>query len=232
MPENPFESKIGYLLKMLGWTQVLMISCAFFIPGIIISMQYFADDCVTSNNLNVRLDEWLFVGAIMQFAVVVSFLPTVCCVWKHWFPRVISLAMVVVLNAWAAIGIYLMVVSNLTKCNHESLWWMSLFEIIYILVFVFIYYGVQLYSIFQESCGNGSSRRSCFNGIGRLFRCCDCCGFGCCDDNGTIMILETDQTEDEEARDLLKWFREQNMDSFLVNNHASVNNTSDPTDLV
>lgn len=145
MNKNPLD-KVDSLKNMVVWTQVLLITVAFCIPGIIISLQYSTDECVKKSVINVELDQWLLIAAICHMIVIISFLPVVCCVWKHKCIRLIPLIFISLLTIWGSIGVYLIIESNLNNCSHDSLWIMSLIEIIFLFGFISIYIAIQINS--------------------------------------------------------------------------------------
>ena len=151
--KSPLD-KADMLFKMFVWTQVLIITVAICIPGIIISLQYSGDQCVVGKLWNVRLDEWLLIASMVQLVSIISFLPTVCCVWKHWCSKLIPLSLILILLLCLGLGIFLMAVSDLSACGHDSLFVMSVIEIIFIGIFITVYSVVQIRSYFSCNCCN------------------------------------------------------------------------------
>ena len=189
--------KAELLLKMFIWIQVLIITVAICIPGIIISLQYAGDPCVVGKQWNIRLDEWLLVSALMHLISLISFLPSICCVWKNMCSKIIPLIFVIVLGVWGAAGIYVMTVSDLTTCTHDSLWVMSIIELVFIGVFLITYSSVQFYSCC--SCNNVS--------------CCNFCRW--CSDEDPMSI------NSNEEEDVIEWFRQTGINTFAPLTNAS-----------
>lgn len=201
MNKNPLD-KVDSLKNMVVWTQVLLITVAICIPGIIISLQYSTDECVKKSVVNIELDEWLLIAAICHLFVIISFLPVVCCVWKHKCIRVIPLVFICMLFIWGTIGTYLIIESDLNNCSHDSLWIMSLIEIIFVFGFIAIYVAIQINSCFSDS---SSSQQNTSKS------CCGCCGFDVF--KNTTQTSQTD-SDDEES---VKWLLNNNLDTFRIN---------------
>ena len=138
----------------------------------------------------------------MQYLTIITFLPIVCCVWRHCCARFIPLFLILVLTAWGGLGTYLIVMSNLSHCEHDSLWVMALVELLFIFTCVTIYFIIQIYSACScESSGCGRCGRSCKK------MCAVFAVFNCCQENANYTIL----SEDEDV----SWIRQNNIDAFL-----------------
>lgn len=105
-----------------------------------------------------------------------------------------------ILSLWGAVGIYLMIESDLNNCSHDSLWIMVLIEIIFMFGFVAIYIVIQINSCCSDSSSSSSNSKSC----------CGCRGF----DNIFKSSTEQEISDDEETiRSLLS----NNLDTFKIN---------------
>jgi hypothetical protein len=149
--KNPLD-KGELLIKILLWVQVLIITVAISIPGIVISLQYLGDSCVVGKQWNIRLDEWLFIASLLHMVSLVSFLPSICCVWKGVCSRIVPLIFIIVLGLWGVLGVYILAVSDLSSCTHNSLWMMSIMDIIFIGIFISVYSIIQFYSCCTCKC--------------------------------------------------------------------------------
>ena len=183
--------KLTLLFKMLIWLLVLIITVAICIPGIIISLQYSGDPCIIGKQWNVRLDEWLLISSLFHLVSLISFLPSICCVWKNMCSKIIPLIFVILLGVWACGGIFVMTVSDLSSCSHDSLWVMSIIELVFVGIFIITYSSVQFYSCC--SCENVS--------------CCKLCGW--CTDDDPLSINSTDDDED-----IAEWFKHTGVNTF------------------
>ena len=188
--KNPVD-KATLLLKMLIWLLVLIITVAICIPGIIISLQYSGDPCIVGKQWNVRLDEWLLISALFHLVSLISFLPSICCVWKNMCSKIIPLIFVILLGIWACGGIFVMTISDLSSCSHDSLWVMSIIELVFVGIFIIIYSSVQFYSCC--SCQDIS--------------CCNFCGW--CNNDDPLDI--TSSNEDE---DVAEWYKRTGLNTF------------------
>lgn len=101
--KSPLD-KVDLLVKMFGWTQLLIITVAICIPSIIIGLQYSGDSCVVGDVWNIRLDEWLLFASLFQLVTIISFLPNVCCTWKHWCIRLVPFILMIILFLLFALG--------------------------------------------------------------------------------------------------------------------------------
>jgi hypothetical protein len=192
--------KAALLFKMFIWMQVLIITVAFCIPGIIISLQYSKDPCVVGKQWNIRLDEWLLISALMHLLSLISFLPSICCVWRNICSKIVPLILVTVLGLWGVLGAYVMTVSNLTDCDHDSLWVMSIIEIVFIGIFILVYCIVQFYSCC--SCSKSCSAKFC----------------GWCAQSES---LSESLTDDEEV---IEWLRKTGINTFAPLSNNTDNN--------
>lgn len=189
--------KAAVLLKMFIWIQVLIVTVAICIPGIIISLQYSGDPCVSAKQWNIRLDEWLLISSLMHLISLISFLPSICCVWQNICSKIVPLILVIILGLWGALGAYVISVSDLTTCSHDSLWVMSIIELVFIGIFLTVYCIVQFYS------------------------CCSCsnsCTVNFCGWSSSNESLVDAVTEDEEVKE---WFRQTGMSTFAPLSTAS-----------
>jgi membrane protease YdiL (CAAX protease family) len=121
MTDDKLKEKLFLVVKMVLWLQVL--------------------------NSNVQLDLWLLVSGLSQLIVVMSFLPTVCCLWRHWCSKLIPFFLIFFLTAWGVLGVYVITQSDLSKCEHDSLWVMALVDLIFLFANVTVYYGSQIYGL-------------------------------------------------------------------------------------
>jgi hypothetical protein len=151
--KSPLD-KVDLLLKMFGWTQLLIITVAICIPSIIIGLQYSGDKCVIGDLWNIRLDEWLLIASLFQIITIVSFLPNVCCAWKHWCTKLVPFMFIIILFFCFALGIILVSLSNLSNCLHDSLFVMSVIEITFIGIFISTYSIYQFASCCKCKCGS------------------------------------------------------------------------------
>ena len=99
-----FSDKLDLIIKMLAWILVLIITVAICIPSVILSLQYSGDQCVIGHLWNVKLDQWLLVSALIQFLTIISFLPTVCCVWNNICLKFIPLTFILTLLLCFGLG--------------------------------------------------------------------------------------------------------------------------------
>lgn len=170
---DKLKSKLFLVFKMVIWLQVFIISAAICIPSMIVALQYSDDGCVKSLDINVELDLWLLISSILQLTVVFSFLPTVCCLWRHWCSKAIPFLLVFILLSWGCFGIYIIVKSDLSKCDHESLWVMALIDLVFVFGHVVVYFGSQIYGIKccgAKCCGNSSELGESDNENRELFQ--------------------------------------------------------------
>lgn len=130
------EEKISRIGRVLTWILVFIIVSVISLPGIIISLQYSKDECVTKTSLNVELDEWLLIASFSYMFIVILFMPWACCrLRKLWF-RILFIFLSLLVTAWASIGVYLLVHSDLEKCAHDSLWIVSLVNLTSVGLFI------------------------------------------------------------------------------------------------
>ena len=151
--KSPLD-KFDLLVKMFGWTQLLIITAAICIPSIIIGLQYSQDKCVVGDVWNIRLDEWLLLSSLVQLVTIISFLPNVCCAWNHWCIKLVPLTLIVILLCIFILGVFLISLSNLSNCLHDSLFVMSVIEIIFVGIFISTYIIYQLASCCKCKCGS------------------------------------------------------------------------------
>ena len=208
VPSKSPLDKVDHVVKMFIWTQVLIITVALCIPSIIIALQYSGDTCVIGEIWNVRLDEWLLVAALLQLISIISFLPSVCCVWKHCCSRMIPLILIGALMIWIGLGIFILTQSDLNSCQHDSLFVMSVIETSFICVFIIIYAMVQIYSCcYCNCCSNARNDEGPRDRENVNNKCCGFCGF---------KQQYRSLSDNEEEIEQLKWFREQSLRAFAV----------------
>jgi len=125
--QDRINRKCNFILKVVLWCVVLILNIGVTLPGIIISLQYRSDDCVTSTNYwNIFLDYWLLYGSMFQFILPFLALPCVCCHFKANVFRVFIVIVNILLSAWIGLGLFLLSRSDLKTCPHDSLWVMSI----------------------------------------------------------------------------------------------------------
>ena len=141
------KNKAERALRIVKWTLSFIVISIVSLPGIIISLQYRKDDYITNTNyINVELDEWILIASFGYIIMTFSFIPCVCCkVRKRYFRTGIVLYTLIGM-AWAGIGTYLMINSDLKSCSHDSLWIVSLVNLTSLGFFVLIelMYGLYL----------------------------------------------------------------------------------------
>ena len=150
--KSPLD-KVDLLLKMFAWTQLLIITVAICIPSIIISLQYSGDQCVIGDVWNIRIDEWLLLSSLFQLVTIISFLPSVCCTLKHWATKIFTIIFMIILFLCLILGIFLISLSNLTTCLHDSLYVMSIIEICFIGIFIMSYAMYNISTYCKCKCG-------------------------------------------------------------------------------
>lgn len=92
-----------------------------------------------------------------------------------------------------------MIESDLNNCSHDSLWIMTLIEIIFVFGFIAIYIAIQINSCCADSSTTSNSKS-----------CCGCCSF----DNIFKSSTQTDEEDDEET---VRWLLNNNLDTFKIN---------------
>jgi len=133
------QRKINFIGKIVFWFVIFVVNSALCLPGIIISLQYRNDICVTKTGyFNVFLDWWLLIGSLYQFFIVFMTLPYVCFNLKNKAFRVFMWISNALLTSWIGLGIFLVIKSDLRKCQHDSLWLMSMIYIIIVGIVIFI----------------------------------------------------------------------------------------------
>lgn len=208
--KSPLD-KVDLIFKMFMWTQVLIITVAICIPSIIISLQYSGDECVIKNGWNIKLDEWLLVAALFQIVSIISFLPTVCCIWKHCCSKLIPLIFIILLTAWAGIGVFVIAESNLSTCTHDSLFVMSVIEAAFIFISMAVYTFIQIYSCCYCNCCNSNNNNNNINDdTEKNCNFCGLCSFGRTDSP------QRNSNSDNDNEDDLNWFRQQSIKAFTV----------------
>lgn len=140
------ERRCLFVGKVIVWTLVFILNTGLCIPGIVISLQYKNDTCVTkTSNWNVFLDWWLLASAIFQFAIAFMTLPCVCFHFeKVQAFRTFIIITDIIIGLSTALGIFLVAKSDLGSCQHDSLWVMSIVFIVTILLWITfqIVYGI------------------------------------------------------------------------------------------
>lgn len=133
------QSKAERCLRVAKWFLSFFVILIVSLPGIIISIQYSTDTCVTKTNyVNIELDEWLLAASFGYIFITLLYLPCVCCkVRKRWF-RISIVLFSVVGILWGALGIYLVCNSDLKNCTHDSLWIMTLVSLTSLGFFILI----------------------------------------------------------------------------------------------
>lgn len=118
---------ISVLGKAVMWIGIFAVNSAICLPGVIISLQYRDDSCVTNTNTyNVLLDGWLLTGSMFQYSTIFMMLPCVCLALKSRTYQVFQLITNGLIAVWIGFGIFLVAKSDLHTCEHDSLWIMSL----------------------------------------------------------------------------------------------------------
>jgi len=129
--EDPIERKFILLIKILLWFIAFVVIGTLSLPGIIISVQYRKDSCVTkTGSYNIYLDWWLLSGSLFQLLSVLTCLPCVCFQIRKKIFAIYTWILNCLALIWIALGILLLVKSDLKTCEHDSLWVMSLVYII------------------------------------------------------------------------------------------------------
>jgi hypothetical protein len=129
------EEKLSRIGRVTSWILVFIIIILISVPGIVVSIQYSKDACVTNSKLNIELDEWLLIASFAYIVIILTFLPWACCrLRKIWF-RLLFVFLSLLVTVWGIIGVYLLVNSNL-KCGHDSLWVVSLVNLTSVGLFI------------------------------------------------------------------------------------------------
>jgi hypothetical protein len=134
------ERKGSFGCKLIAWIMVFVPNTALCLAGLVISLQYQYDTCVTDTNYwNVFLDYWLLFVSLFQFSLIFMALPFVCYHFKNEniFPRFL-LTFNMIMTVCIGFGIFLAVKSDLKDCKHDSLWAMSIVFMILIGIWIIV----------------------------------------------------------------------------------------------
>jgi hypothetical protein len=124
--KDDIERKLDIIWRFIVWVIAFLISLALCLPGIFISLQYSQDDCVKgSGDINIALDWWLFIACSFVLLYMIVLVVFICSNAKTHTFKFFWIIVHIVQLIWYSIGIYLIVNSTL-KCQHNSLWQMSL----------------------------------------------------------------------------------------------------------
>lgn len=123
--QQDIEQKIDTIWRFVVWALAFLISLSLSLPGIIISLQYSSDDCVTtSGNINIALDLWLLIACVFVIVYMILILILICINVMNRTLGICWLIIHLFQLGWYIIGIYLIINSTL-KCKHNSLWQLS-----------------------------------------------------------------------------------------------------------
>ena len=149
------QRKVNFLGKVVMWIGIFAVNSAVCLPGVIISIQYRNDSCVTNTNTyNVLLDWWLFAGSMFQYSTILMMLPCVCLVLSGRTYRIFQVITNGLVAVWIGLGIFLVAKSDLHTCQHDSLWIMSLvFITVYGLWTLFLVLWLVLKNVECDCCG-------------------------------------------------------------------------------
>lgn len=144
---DSLERKGKRALKTLKWILVFILISVIAIPGLIISLQYSSDSCVTKTSyINVELDQWLLLASLSYVTIMLLSLPCTCCEVEKVCSRLWTLIFSLILAAWGAVGIYLIANSDLKSCQHDSLWIMTLISITCLCLYIVLQIMYRIYS--------------------------------------------------------------------------------------
>lgn len=126
---SDFDRKLRFFAKQLGWMFVCILVGFFGSWGIYTGVQYMNDECVTKTKTGIALDYWLITACVydMVFCIIVWLL--LCCHAKGCIRRLVIWPIHLGNLVWTGIGIWLVVESNI-RCQHNSLWVVSMVLII------------------------------------------------------------------------------------------------------
>ena len=123
---DKIQQKATCVARCGVWALIFILNIALSLPGVIISLQYQNDDCVTkTSKMNVYLDTWLLIGSLYQFAIMFMILPCVCLHVRKRYIRVFLLISGIMQAAWTGMSAFLIFNSDLKSCAHDALWIMS-----------------------------------------------------------------------------------------------------------
>lgn len=126
--EHDINRKCRFLVFLGVWIILFLFVIGLTVPGIIISIQYSKDNCVTSSAINVQLDAWLIVSSIGIIGLSLISLCVLCVIPRSKFVKTWMFIFDLCIGAWAGIGWYLLYASTL-NCTHDSLWLISLIHV-------------------------------------------------------------------------------------------------------
>ena len=131
MATSDIERKFDVAVKLFVWFIAFLLNMALSIPGIVIALQYRNDNCITETSIyNVYLDRWLFFSSVFELICMFIALPYVFVRCSQQCMRATLFLCNLIFVVLITIGIYLLVMSDLVTCEHDTLWAISVVWVI------------------------------------------------------------------------------------------------------
>lgn len=122
---DDFDTKLRFLAKQIVWIVVGLFIFLLTAWGIYIGYQYMDDECVRKTSYSLALDWWLITACVYDVVFWLVVMVLLCCRTRKWCRRVVIWPLNLANLVWMGVGIWLLVESQI-RCQHNTLWVMSL----------------------------------------------------------------------------------------------------------